>query len=63
VVAVAATAGLLIPWAVVRTLRYRLESLAVTIEGDVVFEASPALERVGATGQELGDIFNLDLGL
>jgi uncharacterized membrane protein YjgN (DUF898 family) len=63
VVAVAATAGLLIPWAVVRTLRYRLENLTVTIDGDVLFEANPALERVGATGQELGDIFNLDLGI
>lgn len=62
-VAVAATAGFLIPWAVVRTLRYRLENLAVTVEGDVLFEANPALERVGATGQELGDIFNLDLGI
>jgi uncharacterized membrane protein YjgN (DUF898 family) len=62
-VAVMASAGLLIPWAVVRTLRYRLENLAVTIDGDILFEANPALERVGATGQELGDIFNLDLGL
>lgn len=62
-VAVAATAGFLIPWAVIRTLRYRLENLAVIVEGDVLFEANPALERVGATGQELGDIFNLDLGI
>ncbi|MBI3045908.1 MAG: DUF898 domain-containing protein [Betaproteobacteria bacterium] len=63
VVAIAATAGFLIPWAVIRTLRYRLENLAITIEGDSVHEASPALERVGATGQEIGDIFNLDLGI
>ncbi|MGH8641668.1 MAG: YjgN family protein [Burkholderiales bacterium] len=62
-VAVAGTAGFLIPWAVIRTLRYRLESLAVMVEGDTLFEANPALERVGATGQELGDIFNLDLGI
>jgi len=63
VLAVAFTAGLLIPWAVVRTLRYRLESLAVTLEGEVVHQANPAFARVGATGQELGDFFNLDLGL
>jgi uncharacterized membrane protein YjgN (DUF898 family) len=55
--------GLLIPWAVVRTMRYRLEQFAVVVEGDPVHEASPALARVGATGQELGDFFNLDLGL
>ncbi len=63
VLAVAVTAGLLIPWAAVRTLRYRLENFAMIVEGDPVHEASPALARVGAAGQELGDIFNLDLGL
>jgi len=63
IVAVACTAGLLIPWAVVRTLKYRLDNLAVTIADRVVHEANPAFARVGATGQELGDFFNLDLGL
>jgi len=63
VVAIAATAGLLIPWAVVRTLRYRLENLALFVADEVPHEANPSLERVGATGQELGDIFNLDLGI
>jgi uncharacterized membrane protein YjgN (DUF898 family) len=61
--AVACTAGLLIPWAVVRTLRYRLESFAVIVEREGHHEADPSLPRVGATGQELGDIFNLDLGV
>jgi uncharacterized membrane protein YjgN (DUF898 family) len=63
VIAVAVTAGLLIPWAVVRTLRYRLENLSMHVSDEAPHEANPALERVGATGQELGDIFNLDLGL
>lgn len=63
IVAAACSVGLLIPWAVVRTLRYRLEQFAVVMEGETVHEASPALARVGATGQELGDFFNLDLGL
>jgi uncharacterized membrane protein YjgN (DUF898 family) len=62
-VAVACSAGLLLPWAVVRTLRYRLENFAMTVEGEGVHDANPALARVGATGQELGDIFNLELGL
>ena len=63
VLAVACTAGLLIPWAVVRTLKYRLENFAMIVEEEVVHEANPALASVGATGQELGDFFNLDLGL
>ena len=57
------SAGLLIPWAVVRTLKYRLSCLAVIVEQETVHEADPAFARVGATGQELGDFFNLDLGL
>jgi uncharacterized membrane protein YjgN (DUF898 family) len=63
VLAAAASAGLLIPWAVVRTLRYRLESFSMTVDGSPEHEANPALARVGATGQEFGDIFNLDFGL
>lgn len=63
IIAVACTAGLLIPWAVVRTLKYRLENFAVVVEEEVVHEANPAFASVGATGQELGDFFNLDLGV
>ena len=63
VIAIAGTAGFLIPWAVVRTLRYRLENLAMHVQDEAPHEANPTLERVGATGQELGDIFNLDLGI
>jgi uncharacterized membrane protein YjgN (DUF898 family) len=61
--AVVFSAGLLIPWAIVRTLRYRLSCLAVVVEDAMVHEADPGFARVGATGQELGDFFNLDLGL
>jgi uncharacterized membrane protein YjgN (DUF898 family) len=63
VVAAALSAGLLIPWAVVRTLRYRLESFAMIVDREPVHAANPALAPVGAAGQELGDLFNLDLGL
>ena len=61
--AIACSAGLLIPWAVVRTYRYRLSRFAVIIEDQVVHAANPALAGVGAAGQELGDLLNLDLGL
>ena len=63
VVGAACTAGLLIPWAVVRTLRYRLESFSMIVSDEGDHEASPALAQVAATGQEVGDIFNLDLGV
>lgn len=60
---VACTAGLLIPWAVVRTLRYRLDNFAATVDDDEVPRANPRLAPVGAAGQELGDMFNVDLGI
>jgi uncharacterized membrane protein YjgN (DUF898 family) len=63
IVATALSAGLLIPWAVVRTLRYRLDNFVGVIDDDVVHEASGTLAPVGAASQELGDIFHLDLGL
>jgi uncharacterized membrane protein YjgN (DUF898 family) len=63
VVAAALSAGLLIPWAVVRTLRYRLENFAMIVDEERVHAANPALAPVGAAGQEIGDLFNLDLGL
>jgi uncharacterized membrane protein YjgN (DUF898 family) len=57
------SAGLLIPWAVIRTRRYRLESFCMIVAGEPVYEANPRLPRVGAMGQELGDFFNVDLGI
>lgn len=63
ILAVGCTAGLAIPWAAIRTLRYRLECFSIVIEGEPVHEANPALPRVGAAGQEIGDMFNLDLGV
>lgn len=63
IAAAVCSAGLLIPWGVVRALRYRLENIAVTIEREEPHLANPALRQVGATGQELGDFFNIDLGL
>jgi uncharacterized membrane protein YjgN (DUF898 family) len=63
VLAAVVSVGLLIPWAVVRTLKYRLSCLAVIVEQETVHQADPAFARVGATGQELGEFFNLDLGI
>jgi uncharacterized membrane protein YjgN (DUF898 family) len=57
------TAGLLIPWAVIRTRRYRLECFSMIVQGEPVYDANARLPRVGAMGQELGDFFNLDLGI
>ncbi|HSU75735.1 MAG TPA: DUF898 family protein, partial [Burkholderiales bacterium] len=63
VLAVIASVGLLIPWAVIRTRHYRLSCLAIVVDEETVHQASGRLPRVGATGQEMGDLFNVDLGI
>jgi len=57
------SAGLLIPWAVVRTLKYRADNLRGLIKGDFSpFEGSEST-TVLATGAEVGEIFDLDVSL
>ena len=34
----------------------------MSVTASPLYEANPAIAPVGATGQELGDLFNLDLG-
>jgi uncharacterized membrane protein YjgN (DUF898 family) len=61
--AILLTCGLLIPWAVVRTLRYRAQHLAVLAEGELsAFVAGPA-DSVQAAGAEVSELFDLDLAL
>jgi uncharacterized membrane protein YjgN (DUF898 family) len=61
--AIVFTLGLAVPWAVVRTLRYRLENFAMLLSEETVHEAAPGLVNIGAAGQELGEIFNVDFGV
>lgn len=62
--AIVASLGLLVPWAAIRTLRYRLDTLALTAGGsldDLV--ASEAAVSPSATGEEVADFFDVDFGL
>jgi uncharacterized membrane protein YjgN (DUF898 family) len=55
--------GLLIPWAAVRITRYRIGQLALETTGDVhLFVAAPD-EEIGPVGEEIGDIFGIDVAL
>ena len=63
IAAAVASAGLLIPWGAVRALRYRLETFSMIVEREDPHLANPALAQVGATGQELGNFFNIDVGI
>ncbi|MCL1925920.1 MAG: YjgN family protein [Syntrophorhabdaceae bacterium] len=61
-VAVIFSMGLLFPWASVRVMRYRCERLSVhSQEGIGQFIADTASASVGAVGEEIGDLFGMDV--
>jgi len=57
------TGGLLIPWAVIRVARYRVASIAVLPEGPFDDVAATVSRATGAAGEELGEMFGIDLAL
>ena len=58
------TLGLFTPFAVIRSLKYRLESVtAVTVNGMDQFLSGAAAEDVAATGEGAADLFDFDIGL
>jgi uncharacterized membrane protein YjgN (DUF898 family) len=61
-IAIACSIGLLIPWATVRMARYRFERLEMETGKEAEgFFALARNEEVGATGEEIGDIFGIDV--
>ena len=58
------TLGLFTPFAVIRSLKYRLESVtAVTAAGMDQFLSGAAVDDVAATGEGAADLFDFDIGL
>lgn len=56
--------GLLTPWAVIRTFKYRAEKMKILLEGDwMEFQGSPETSTVRAAGSEIGDFFEVDLSI
>jgi len=52
------------PFAVIRSLKYRLESVtAVTATGMDQFLGSASVDQVAATGEGAADLFDVDIGL
>lgn len=62
-VAILASLGLLIPWAVMRTLKYRADNLQVSREGDLDEFQGSNMGAVDAIGAETIDFFDMDLSL
>ncbi len=62
-IAISLSAGLLTPWATIRLTRYRLENLSLVAQGPLDYFMAGNNEEVSALGEEIGDIFNLDMGI
>lgn len=62
-IAILASVGLLTPWAVIRTLKYRADHLRVRQEGDLGDFHGSETTAVRAAGAEVGEFFDMDLSL
>ena len=60
-VAIVASCGLLTPWAAVRLARYRVGHLALNLQGTLDGFLAASTPDVGAAGEEIGDIFDIDI--
>ena len=61
--AIIATVGLSIPWAVMRTMRYRVEHLSARTDRPLSDFIGDDRSNVRAAAAETGDFFDLDLSL
>lgn len=62
-VAIFLSLGLLIPWAAVRLTRYRVENLSLQVTGDLETFMAVTPAEIGSAGEEIGDIFGVDVAL
>jgi uncharacterized membrane protein YjgN (DUF898 family) len=63
VLAIIASAGLLTPWAVIRTLRYRADHMQVLLDGNLTEFQGSDRTAVAAVGAESLDLFDMDVSL
>jgi len=55
--------GLLVPWARIRILRYRIENLTLVASGSLDQVVQQEQQYVNAMGEEIGEVFDVDIGL
>ena len=57
------TFGLMIPWAKIRVTRYRLSCLSINVQGNPEDFIAAEKKRSSAIGEEVGEMFDMDIGL
>ena len=62
-VGILCSCGLLIPWAAIRVTRYRLNCLTLTLMDDPAAYAAAGDAVIDAAGEEIGDVFGIDMSL
>jgi uncharacterized membrane protein YjgN (DUF898 family) len=63
VLGVLLTLGLFYPWALIRRLRYQFECMSVEVSGSLDEFAAAAAPSASATGEAIGEVFDVDFGL
>jgi uncharacterized membrane protein YjgN (DUF898 family) len=53
--------GLMIPWAMVRSARYRAECLTLQVDGSLDHFVAAEQVNVSALGEEMGDVFDVEV--
>jgi uncharacterized membrane protein YjgN (DUF898 family) len=61
--AIVASLGMLMPWAAIRVARYRADCLVLAGTGSLDAFLADTTRQVAATGEEMGEMFDLDLSL
>jgi uncharacterized membrane protein YjgN (DUF898 family) len=62
-VAIIFSLGLLIPWATIRMTRYKLERLKLHAVEDLESFTAGEQQQISATGEEISEFFDFDIGL
>jgi uncharacterized membrane protein YjgN (DUF898 family) len=57
------TLGLAMPWVKVRLAKYRAQHLVVVVDGSIDNFIAAEEKQVGALGEEIGEAFDMDIGL
>jgi uncharacterized membrane protein YjgN (DUF898 family) len=60
--AILVSLGLMIPWAMVRTARYRAQCMTLLASDDLEGFVAEARQSRSAAGAEIGEVFDIDIG-